>query len=152
MARCGHRIGEEGWEDTVVLLRRPCSRPLGPIPLGRSQNPPCRACIPPALLPLHPGAAAGLPEAQLQACMATCLLLHDVPHASVVASAVRQLQALPAWPALRQMAAALQQQQPQQQQGPAASWALLPLLSMLLPGLPGETLLLLAASLPAGAA
>ncbi|GIL62354.1 hypothetical protein Vafri_16523, partial [Volvox africanus] len=107
-----------------------------------------------------PGLSQLASEAELQADLAACLALHGLPPLATVIAALSQLRAIPAWQQLRGM---LQPATVPTTGGGGAiglvgigagaggvdvrsSWALLPLLSLVMPGLPNEVLLLLAAA------
>ncbi|KXZ41157.1 hypothetical protein GPECTOR_713g866 [Gonium pectorale] len=93
---------------------------------------------------------------ELQAALAACLALHALPPLATASAALAQLRQLPAWKQLRQLleaqaggaAAGGAGQGGAAGGGLAGSWALLPLLSLLLPGLSHEAMQLLAAALP----
>ncbi|GLI61805.1 hypothetical protein VaNZ11_004310 [Volvox africanus] len=108
-----------------------------------------------------PGLSQLASEAELQADLAACLALHGLPPLATVIAALSQLRALPAWQQVRGM---LQPATLPTTGGSGAiglvgigagggglgvrsSWALLPLLSLVMPGLSNEVLLLLAAAI-----
>ncbi|GFR47420.1 hypothetical protein Agub_g9041, partial [Astrephomene gubernaculifera] len=94
-----------------------------------------------------------VPEPELQSELARCLALHHLPPLAAVSTALEQLRALPVWPQVRELVAAAAAAAGGAGGAAAGcgvppSLALLPLLSLVLPGVPHEALLLLAAAAP----
>ncbi|GIM09537.1 hypothetical protein Vretimale_13366 [Volvox reticuliferus] len=113
-----------------------------------------------------PGLTQLASEAELQAELAACLSLHSLPPLATVVDALSQLRALPAWQQLQGMlqpstaggagtirpvgqvaGAGGMQSAGDGGMGVRSSWALLPLLSLVMPGVSNEGLLLLATAI-----